>query len=95
MLADLKGNVEQRLGGQVLEDSLQDVCRNVEALRQNWEALRREDMSFGEGSGHRQESSSDEDNLSLADHARLMQAKRFLKDREHRQGVHFLGSPKP
>lgn len=43
-------------------------------------------MEFGDRQGSGEETSSDEDNLSLADHANLMRAKRILRQQRERQG---------
>lgn len=62
-------------------------CRNVEGLRRNWEAIRREEREFGHQSASAPESSDDEpgDNLSLADRASILRAKRIMEEQKSRQ----------
>lgn len=76
----------------IKQSSLVYECRNVEGLRRNWEAIRREQREFGQRSEDEQVS-SDEDptnSMSLADRASILRAKRILEERKSQQSESFV-----
>ena len=85
---------ETHMVNEMLKTIMQGLssCRNVEGMRRNWEALRREEMDFGERDEQTgQGISSDEDpmdNMVLRDVASMMKAKRILEQRNAHQSMH-------